>query len=247
MILTLLNTIFWILLISPLLIFAYKTIDKSQYHPFLIFVILFIADGLLTVGGMDIQKMIIDKSILNFNWLGKIFSICLGVSFILFQNIHDRKEIGFTFKFNKKTINLSFLFLILYLIIDLGIKAFIFPNSQSFSIETYAFQATMPGLSEELFFRGIYLWLFNKAFPPIKTIFGVKWGWGFIIVSLLFGIGHAVFITSDYTIEYDLVMGLHIFLVNAVGLGIIRILSGNLILSIVGHNLTNFLSYILRT
>lgn len=46
------------------------------------------------------------------------------------------------------------------------------------------------GLGEEMLFRGYFQSRLNGAFGRPRRFFGVKWGWGIIITSLLFGLAH---------------------------------------------------------
>ena len=46
------------------------------------------------------------------------------------------------------------------------------------------------GLGEEMLFRGYIQSRLNAAFGRPRRFFGVKWGWGIIIASLLFGLAH---------------------------------------------------------
>lgn len=65
-----------------------------------------------------------------------------------------------------------------------------FPND-ALEREDLAFQLTMPGLEEELFYRGILLLALDRAFTGRVRLLGIDWGWGAILSSLLFGLAHA--------------------------------------------------------
>jgi membrane protease YdiL (CAAX protease family) len=65
-------------------------------------------------------------------------------------------------------------------------------SSPNISLEWLAFQATMPGLDEELFMRGLLLLLFHQAFGKGLTIGGAATGWGLWLTTLLFGLLHGV-------------------------------------------------------
>ena len=68
--------------------------------------------------------------------------------------------------------------------------ASVFPNSPA-SIETLAFQLTLPGFEEELFKRGLLLVSLIKAFPSRTTALGVDWRFGAVVSCVLFGLTHA--------------------------------------------------------
>ncbi len=79
--------------------------------------------------------------------------------------------------------------------------AMLFPADPP-STEDVAFQTTMPGLDEELFYRGLLLFALDQAFRGRKQLLGVDWGWGAVLSCLLFGMTHA-FGYSDGAFAFD--------------------------------------------
>jgi len=65
-------------------------------------------------------------------------------------------------------------------------------SSPNTSVEWLTFQATMPGLYEELFMRGLLLLLFHQAFGKGLTIGGAETGRGLWLTTWLFGLLRAV-------------------------------------------------------
>ncbi len=108
------------------------------------------------------------------------------------------------------------------------------PNT---SVEWLAFQATMPGLDEELFMRGLLLLLFHQAFGRNFTIAGAETGWGLWLTTLLFGLLHGVTVQGD---EIAVSVAV-IVLTGLVGLiaGWMRERTGSLVAPIVFHNAFN--------
>lgn len=68
--------------------------------------------------------------------------------------------------------------------------ALAFPNEAA-TPETIAFQLTMPGLEEEIFYRGVLLAALGRAFEGRVRILGVDWGLGAVLSCALFGLAHA--------------------------------------------------------
>jgi membrane protease YdiL (CAAX protease family) len=58
------------------------------------------------------------------------------------------------------------------------------------SLETISFAATLPGLDEELVFRGLLLAILVAAFGKPWRVLGVSVGWGAVAVICLFGVAH---------------------------------------------------------
>ena len=105
------------------------------------------------------------------------------------------------------------------------------------SLETIAFQWTMPGLDEELFYRGTLLLALNEAFRGRISIAGAPIGYGGVLTSLLFGITHALSYKAG-AVDLDLMTfamtGLPAFL-----LLWLRERTGSLLLPVIAHNIAN--------
>jgi membrane protease YdiL (CAAX protease family) len=53
-------------------------------------------------------------------------------------------------------------------------------------LETWIYQATLPGLVEEAAFRGVLLELLGRVFTARRVLFGAAIGWGGVAVTLVF-------------------------------------------------------------
>jgi len=107
-------------------------------------------------------------------------------------------------------------------------------------LETLLFEATLPGLAEELVWRGLLLALFDRMFSGRVTILGAALGYGAIVTSLVFGFVHSV--------QFDSKLVLHTALDNgafaaATGLVLvwIRARSKSLVFPVLVHNATNLI------
>ena len=58
--------------------------------------------------------------------------------------------------------------------------------------EDVAFQLSMPGLEEEIFYRGILLFALDQAFRGRTRFLGVEWSWGAVLSCFAFGLAHAL-------------------------------------------------------
>jgi membrane protease YdiL (CAAX protease family) len=56
----------------------------------------------------------------------------------------------------------------------------------SVPLETWIYQATLPGLVEEAAFRGVLLGLLGRVFTARRVLFGAAIGWGGVAVTLVF-------------------------------------------------------------
>jgi len=241
---SLLTPLIWLLVMSPIFILAFIKSKKGNLKFLLLFIIFYLFDNYLQIFS---KQLVPDFFGLKFSWIGKLLSLALSLGLIFYVNKNDRKEIGFTTTINTRSqVKFGVLVFLGFLIFDFVFKFVLFPKGGTFDLETFVFQATMPGLTEEILFRGIYLWIFDKVFLPSWNYRGVQFGWSFIIVTLLFGVAHGVVITSDYQFKFDIITIVYLTLISSLSLGILRKFSGNLIYSIVGHNVINVMNAIIR-
>ncbi|MDP1554861.1 MAG: CPBP family intramembrane metalloprotease [Hyphomonas sp.] len=105
------------------------------------------------------------------------------------------------------------------------------------SLETIAFQWTMPGLDEELFYRGTLLLALNEAFRAKTNALGAPIGYGGLLATVLFGLTHALGYKAG-AVDFDL-MTFAMTGVPALLLLWLRERTGSLLLPVLGHNIAN--------
>lgn len=67
-------------------------------------------------------------------------------------------------------------------------------------IETLLYQATMPGLAEELFSRGVLLGLLSQVFPRTIPFLGTRTSWGGVVGVVLFILAHGLSFTQPFAL-----------------------------------------------
>lgn len=239
---SLFTPLLWILLISPFIVIAHFKSEKSNLKYLGFFILYFLADVFLQASG----KQLVDID-LKFNWAGKILSLILGLIIIFSVSKEERIKIGFTSKISSKS-NLKFGLLLFFgfTFFDIIFKLILFPKGGTFNLETFLFQATMPGLTEEILFRGISLWLLDKAFAPKWNYRGVTFGWAFVIVTVLFGVSHGAVLDQDLHLKFDVVTMVYLTVISSFSVGVLRMFSGNLMYAILGHNTINLINAVIR-
>jgi uncharacterized protein len=110
-------------------------------------------------------------------------------------------------------------------------------ESEPSSSEEIAFQLTMPGLEEELFYRGILLLTLDRAFNGRVQFLGVKWGWGAVLSCGLFGLAHA-FSFSDGQFAFDPITMALTAVPSFIAVWL-RLRTGSLLLPVLLHNFGN--------
>jgi membrane protease YdiL (CAAX protease family) len=97
----------------------------------------------------------------------------------------------------------------------------------------------MPGLAEELLFRGLYQSLLNSAFGRCWRLGGARFGWGLLITSVLFAAANGlVAVDSQMHARIVLPAAIAPFLSSLIS-GWVRERTNSVWPSVVGHNLSN--------
>lgn len=242
---SLFTPLIWILIILPFIIFAVFKSEKVNLKFVGLFILYFLADSYL----QHLSRLYCDLEFLGlkFAWIGKILSLFFALFVIFSISRKDREQIGFTTKTNSnKQVKSAILIFLGFLVFDFIFKFILFPKGGAFDLETFLFQMTLPGLTEEIVFRGILFWLLDKAFAPTWNFKGIKFGWGFVIVTILFAEAHGVMLTENHELKFDFITILYLAVISSLSLGILRKLSGNLIFPVVGHNVINTINAMIR-
>ncbi len=181
----------------------------------------------------------------EWNWAGKLFSIVtttiVTVLLLVFAGFRAR-DFGLTFVQAPGT-GRAILFGIIPFLILVGVLVWqMSPPGPWPGRETLAYQASLPGLDEEFFFRGILLAVFDRMFPTKWDVLGARIGYGALAISIVFGIGHAVLL--------DKALHPHFFVAEGIFAGVIGLMlvwvrarAQSLVLPVLAHNAVNLLNY----
>ncbi len=170
----------------------------------------------------------------SWNWTGKALALLLALSVAALPALGWARS-GITLAHDRRGLAPSLLVSALLVAVFLGL-AFTF-GGEGGSAEDFAFQLTLPGLQEEVFYRGVLLLVFNEAFGRPLRVLGAPMGWAAILTSLAFGLDHA-FGYGDEGFSFD-PMALALTGGPALLLVWLRERSGSLVLPIVLHNFAN--------
>lgn len=171
----------------------------------------------------------------DWNWEGKALSLALSLAVALALGT---RRVGLTLKQDRKGLPGALILSAAPVALFLGLALYT-PNSP-INTNELAFQLTMPGLDEELFYRGVLLLMLDEAFAKPVRILGAPMGWGALISCVAFGLAHALGY-SDGGFTFDAIT---MVLTGgpAVLLVWLRERTGSLLLPVVLHNFANSIS-----
>lgn len=213
-------------------------LNRAQFSPrWMAVAVLLVGinDGSLTLA----FGMIPDLTGGSWNWQGKLLALGATLAIASLPAFGWRQS-GFTLAQEPGRLKAALPICIVYCAFFLVI-ALVFPSGDS-DAETIAFQLTMPGLEEELFYRGILLLALDKAFRGRKRLLGVDWGWGAALSCLLFGMTHA-FGFADGQFTFDAIIMALTAIPSFLGVWL-RLRTQSLLLPVLLHNFGNSFSFI---
>ena len=183
----------------------------------------------------------------QWNWQGKVLEAAIPVLVILaLSGTLGAKRMGLGLPENKRSWRDMAIACLLYLVIGVPLILLLGAHfGLTADAPTYAYEATMPGLGEEIMYRGMMLMLLNEAFGRPWKFAGIEFGWGLIIVSALFGFLHGMDAPSVDKIQI-VWMGMIFPFLTGVVLAWIRERTGSVWPAVVFHNFVNTVNQFLN-
>ena len=173
------------------------------------------------------------------NWQGKLMALAASIAMAALP-AYGFRQVGLTLSHAAGSLKAAAPVAVAYCAFFFVI-ALLFAADQP-STEDVAFQLTMPGLEEELFYRGILLFALDQAFRGRKRLLGVDWGWGAVLSCLLFGLTHA-FGYSDGSFSFDPAIMALTAIPSFIAVWV-RMRTGSLLLPVLLHNFGNAISFL---
>lgn len=225
-----LESLLHIVIILPLLLIFMKERTKENY----LRVLSIVGCYLVYYFALTLQYHFECFNIINgrWNWDGKIYGVICGVVayFVFRRQFADNNF--FTLKQNKEGLKsaLKVVIAILSIAILGGVV-----NDSEFNIETLLFQISMPGIDEEIMYRGVLLGLMCSALRAG----GAAWRNPAIIINaVLFGLVHSLSL-GDGALQFNSVNFMWTGLLGY-GFGYITIKTRSILIPMLTHNLYNF-------
>ena len=235
----LLSTALSLALTLPFLILAFVVSGKRKtaLKPVLLFAGFVLLDNAV-IWFMKVAELIPAWG--HWNWQGKVLEAGIPVLLaVMLPAAFGAKRMGLGLPDSRRNWRDTAITCLLYLVI--GVPLILLMGAHfglTTDAPTYAYEATMPGLGEEIMYRGLMLMLLNEAFGRPWKFAGIQFGWGLIIVSALFGILHGIDAPSVDKIQ--VVWSAMIFpALTGVVLAWLRERSGSVWPGVVFHNFVN--------
>ena len=217
-------------IIGLLVFLIFKPFDRRLTLGFGILFAIYIAlDDLVTGLPSAVPALRLVQA--EWNWSGKIYSLVLSVAILLALQINARTA-GITF--TQKNLRASLIALGLFIV--WGLLLGLMFNPPAPSLETIAFQASMPGLAEETVYRGIAPVILLGLIRGKEQPEGIPWTVVFI-TAIMFGVSHGLGY-SNSGFSFDAMSALFPFIGSIAG-GWLRFNSGSLLFPILIHGVAN--------
>lgn len=209
---------------------AFRPFDKQLAYRFgLLFVCYLVLDDFIT--GLPYTFDVFDLNPARWNWAGKVYSLGFAAAVIALFGLNARATGLILPERNVRVGALALIPLIL-----MGVVLAMIHQPAPPSAETIAFQLLMPGLAEELAFRGVapalLLGLIRDQDPPARTPWIV-----ILIAAIPFGAAHALSYSGG-AFSFDLGQGLWTAS-GGIIYGWLRFSTGSLLFPLLAHSLTN--------
>lgn len=178
----------------------------------------------------------------EWNWVGKALDVCLSLvlaTVLWFTVRKPPSAAGLTFAQKPGSILPAIVATFVILAFTIGAELWAY-DGVDLGAERLAFQATMPGLDEEMFWRGVFLLAMNEAVRGGRvSLFNADITWAGLLITVLFGLSHGMRWTEGtFAFSWDAIV-----ITGAIGFGLywLRERTGSVIIPIIVHNLSNVL------
>lgn len=219
-------------IILPFAIVLLKEFNKANFQRIAIFVLCYIVYQLILV--LPKLNPAFDFVSSSWNWDGKILGVILGIiCFYLFKK-HFAENNFFTLKQSKTNLRKAQIGATALVILSTVVWYVL--GKSKFDIETLAFQLTIPGVDEEIMFRGILLGLLMSALKCKIYFLGNP---SVLLTAILFGFMHALTLDIDYSLSFEPVYFIQTGFAGYIW-GWVTIKSRSILLAILSHNFSNF-------
>jgi membrane protease YdiL (CAAX protease family) len=226
------ESIIQLAVVLPLILLFVKKYNKENGRRILVFSLLFIAYQLIENLPKHVDFLKIIKG--SWNWNGKILGIVFGIgSYFLFRRLFAEHDY---FKLKQDKAGFKKAVMVSLAVVILATVLWSVFGKETFNLESLAFQLTLPGIDEEIMYRGIFLGLLMSGLKERVKGIGNP---GLLITSILFGLIHALKLNDQYSPTLNLLYFVQTGLAGYAW-GWVTIKSKSIVLAMLSHNFSNF-------
>ena len=236
MIIHLFSSFIQIFIVIIFSLFFVEKIDNKTIQNLSLILFFFLSMSFLLFLPLEFENLNFTGTFWNFS--GKIYSIIFLTIFLYFFK-NGFNEYNFI-KIKQKQNSLRKILPILIILILLGIIDGIQRHSSILDEEKLIFQLLMPGIDEELAYRGVLLGLFSGVLVKKIKIFALQINPSILIVGILFGLIHGLKISSDLNIGFDSYAFCKTFIYGCFW-GWLTVKTKSVLLPIIFHNYSNII------
>jgi membrane protease YdiL (CAAX protease family) len=174
---------------------------------------------------------------LHWSWQESLLSSAWPFLVVAFVPAISLASIGVTSRFRSGWLTPS----IVALLVAMAVPAvfFMLGVRKTLDAEGWAFLLIMPGLAEELVFRGVYQSVLNRVFGTPWRLAHAEFGWGLVVTAILFAASNGL-VAVDPHLHPRIVLPAAIApVMSSFVSGWVRERTGSVWLSVFGHNLSN--------
>ena len=225
-----------------------KHLFKNKMLLALFFAVYFVDNILIVLTNRFTSLQLIPNHIwegfLVCSWSGKLYSIAFAFTLLfLCRKALSQDDVGITF--HQKPGSVLPASIVIFALATWALFVGILSPKGKPDLQTLLYLAIMPGLNEELIYRGYLLGILDRIIPTRFMLFGAPVGWGAIMTSLFFGLLHGFWLDNNLSIHIELIA-----LRNASVSGFIfawlKERTGSLLMPIVAHGVEDFLFFLPR-
>jgi membrane protease YdiL (CAAX protease family) len=233
--------------VAPLVLLALWTTRPRAAAPAALFLALLALDTLLTPLPYALG---LHPAGLQWNWIGKVLSIAWALVFLRVGPI-TAEEAGLTLRQRPGSVVPAAVLTVLLI----GATAVLSGSDGRATTETLLYQATMPGLAEELAVRGVFLALLHRAFsgvplrlqgaalPAAEPARGAARAWPILITATAFGLWHGLGIREGAVFFQPMSFALPF--IGGLAFAWLRERTGSLLFPVLAHNGANLIGFLL--
>ncbi|MCB9334465.1 MAG: CPBP family intramembrane metalloprotease [Lewinellaceae bacterium] len=227
-----------LVIISPIIVIALNKSDQKQ-KSLLLFAGYYLIYACLLFTPLYFPEFKFINT--DWNWSGKTYAIAGSLFFYaLFRNEIAKQHNHITFKQRNNKYRSALLGVVFLYLITIGLAIFCIKHSDK-RTEQLWFQFIIPGIDEELAYRGIMLGLLSTVLKPKIYVASKSLGNpALIITSIMFGLVHSFSIDHHWGFHQNWFEFINMFLVGLF-LGWLTIKSGSILIAVLSHNLINTL------